>query len=368
MTFKHLILAALVATPILAAPAGSDGAALGLVLAMPLDYQVVQRRTKAEGVVPVAGTCTLPWDKVEMRLEGKDMNGTALPATWIQAILDPATKGFHGELETPAGGWYALAVRAMKDGKEVAGATVAHVGVGEVFIGAGQSNSTNCGGLGSKLPTDGRTTTATGMVASFDGKAWRIANDPQWGTHDFQTYQLGSFWPAFGDVMYTRFKVPVGVAVTGHGGTSINQWKKGAGSGLYAWTLTRMNQLGKNGFRAVLWHQGESDYDMQAQLYADGLAKIIGDFRVDAGWDMPWFLAHASFCPGKPVVDTNSRGGQEILWKKGTALEGPDTDNLLGDMRDNGGSGIHFSKKGLKAHGEAWADKVGGWLDHQLRK
>ena len=29
---------------------------------------------------------------------------------------------------------------------------------------------------------------------------------------------------------------------------------------------------------------------------------------------------------------------------------------------------IHFSKKGLKVHGEAWANIVGTWLDNNLQK
>ena len=254
----------------------------------------------------------VPRDKVEVELKGKDMNGSTLPAGWTALTFDTVTHAFKADIKTPAGGWYTLSVRALKGDQEAATATVAHVGVGEVFVGAGQSNSTNCGGLGSKLPTDGRTTTVSGMVSSFNGTAWRLANDPQWGPHDFATHKYGSFWPAFGDAMYAKFKVPVGVAVTGQGSTAVAQWQKNAQgadakTGLYAWTLTRMKQLGKNGFRAVLWHQGESDYGTTAQAYADGLGQIITDFRQDADWAMPWFLANASFCPGKPVVDTNSR-------------------------------------------------------------
>ena len=39
-----------------------------------------------------------------------------------------------------------------------------------------------------------------GTVASFNGTAWRLADDPQWGPHDRS--QGGSFWPAFGDAMF----------------------------------------------------------------------------------------------------------------------------------------------------------------------
>lgn len=345
-----------------------------VTLSSPLDYQVIQRRTVNEGVIPVAGICMVPCDTIEVRMKGKDMNDVPLPATWTSATLDPTTHAFKANLRTPAGGWYTLTVRAIKNGKEVATTTVAHVGVGEVFVGAGQSNSTNCGGIKSKpgqYPLDGRTQPSSSLVSAYDGKSWQIANDPQPGVHD--EHKGGSFWPAFGDAMVAKFKVPVGVAVTGHGGTNISQWMKyakggGEKAGLYNWTLTRMNQLGKDGFRAVLWHQGESDYGLKAQPYADGLGQIITDFRKDAGWDMPWFVAHASFCPGQPVVETNSRGGQKLLWQKGVALEGPDTDRMVGNLRDHGGKGIHFSKKGLKAHGEAWAEKVGAWLEKQLQQ
>jgi hypothetical protein len=213
------------------------------------------------------------------------------------------------------------------------------------------------------------------MVTTFDGTNWRIADDPQPGAHDQDVYKLGSFWPAFGDAMFAKYKVPIGVAVTGHGGTSIKEWasqtpdKEGklVPGELFNWSLTRMKQLGPHGFRAVLWHQGESDIEMPAETYADGLGKIIADFRSAAGWDMPWFVARASYHPGKPLNEKTSRGGQAILWQKKIAFEGPDTDKMVGDLRDQDGKGIHFSKKGLKVHGEAWAKKVGAWLDSILK-
>ena len=174
----------------------------------------------------------------------------------------------------------------------------------------------------------------------------------------------GSFWPAFGDALVATYNVPVGVAVTGHGGTAIKQWKKEGE--LFKWTLNRLHQFGPNGFRAVLWHQGESDASMPAQEYAAGLGQIIGDFKQAAGWEFPWFVAHASYRPGNPLNEAGSRGGQKILWEQKTALEGPDTDVMLGDLRDKDGKGIHFSKKGLDAHGKAWAEKVKPYLDKTL--
>jgi hypothetical protein len=331
---------------------------LGLSLNSPLNWQVIQRRSLREGVIPVTGNYSVTCSRIEVRIAGK--------TKWNLATLNKETKTFTAQLLAPAGGWYEVEVRAVKGLSTVATAKVEHVGVGEVFVGAGQSNSTSCGGLNSTSPLDGRTKPLSGMVTTFNGSTWRIADDPQPGSADEKRYAAGSFWPAFGDAMAAKYHVPIGVAVTGCGSTSINKWKKNGE--LFNWSLARMQQLGTNGFRAVLWHQGESDKNMPAQQYADGLGQIIRDFRAAAGWEMPWFVANASSSPGNPLNEAGARGGQKLLWQQKIAFEGPDTDVMLGDLRDFGGTGIHFSKKGLKVHGEAWAEKVGAWLDQELKQ
>lgn len=87
---------------------------------------------------------------------------------------------------------------AARGGKEVAHGSVAQVGNGEVFVLARQSNSTNHG--------QEKQTTKTQRVASFAGKAWRIANDPQPGS----SVGGGSFVPSFGDASLRKRNVPVG--------------------------------------------------------------------------------------------------------------------------------------------------------------
>ena len=60
------------------------------------------------------------------------------------------------------------------------------------------------------------------MVTTFSGDAWRLANDPQPGVQDNST--KGSFIPSFGDALYRKYRVPIGVASVGHGSTSVRQW------------------------------------------------------------------------------------------------------------------------------------------------
>lgn len=102
-------------------------------------------------------------------------------------------------------------MRATSDGKPLAEAQVPHVGVGEVLIVAGQSNSANHG--------EEKQTTMTGKVAAFDGTRWQLANDPQPGTSGDQ----GSFMPPLGDALAQRLKVPVGFVACGIGATSVQR-------------------------------------------------------------------------------------------------------------------------------------------------
>jgi hypothetical protein len=326
----------------------------------PRELQVVQRQTKSAGHVVVSGRVKDNCDKVEVHFAGKDMDGKELPDQWSSISYVEQSKSFFGKVQVPAGGWYKVEVRATKDGKPVADpVTIDKVGVGEVFVIAGQSNSTNSGQFQTKQ--------TSGMVASFSGLFWRLADDPQPGTHDKS--KGGSPWPAFGDAMYAKYKVPIGIASTGFGGTSTNQWQPDAKEELFPWFMTRVYELGPGGFRAVLWHQGESDAigGMSTDDYVAKLSNIIKTSHQRAGWDFPWFVAQVSYINPEKIKIETTREAQKKIWDAGIALEGPDTDTLTGDYRDHEGKGIHFSPKGLKAHGEMWAEKVGAYLDKVLQ-
>jgi hypothetical protein len=315
-----------------------------LAILSPRNYQVIQRHSEQRGTVLVSGRSRIKAALLEYRIAGNSRFGE-LPTTW-QALPTGTTGDFNSLVALPAGGWYRLEIQA-KQGNEIVGqAQIARFGVGEVFVGAGQSNSTNSGQF--------RTQQTSGMVSSFSGSDWQLADDPQPGVADRS--QGGSFWPAFGDALFERYQVPIGVATTGFGGTSVNQWQPE--EHLFGWTLTRIHQLGPLGFRALLWHQGESDVQMPSEEYYTKLKTVIVTSRQRAGWEFPWFVAQASYHnPDQPRFES-VRSAQARLWAEGIALEGPDTDTLDGDHRDLDGKGIHFSRQGLAAHGRMWAAKV----------
>lgn len=360
---------------------GPAEAAPAAKLDLPLEWQVSQRNAQGWAEVKVEGTVPTNAALVEAKAElGAGMRGKAVEWTVVARGTQIKNGKFSGSLRLAAGAWYSLKVRfRLSHGEQmvVGETTVEHVGVGDVFVVAGQSNSSNHG-----LE---RQNTATGLVAAFDGKHWQRGNDPQPGASG----DAGSFMPPFGDAIAAKFRVPVGIVACGIGATSVREWlPKGAtfpnpptlegrvrqlpggeweskGEAFEMFTA-RMKQLGPGGFRAVLWHQGESDAEqpdpkrtLPGNLYRQYLEQLIRASRREIGWDAPWFVALVSSHGGDGVPDI--RAAQKSVWDDGIALEGPDSDALRGDFRD----GVHFSGKGLREHGARWAEKVAPWLERQ---
>jgi hypothetical protein len=51
------------------------------------------------------------------------------------------------------------------------------------------------------------------MITSFSGTEWSLANDPPPGVQD--NSRKDSFIPSFGDALYCRYHVPIGIASVG---------------------------------------------------------------------------------------------------------------------------------------------------------
>lgn len=350
-----------------------------ITLTAPLDYQVVQRSSRSEGRLEIRGThAGLAAAKAVWRAK------LGPEAAWQPLAVTLERDRFSASMTAPAGGWHRLELEVAQDGQTVARGIVEHVGIGEVFVVAGQSNSANHG--------EERQTTQTRRVAAFDGRQWRLANDPQPGASG----QMGSFMPPLGDELVRRLDVPVGFIACGIGATSVREWlPKGeafpnpptlegrvekraddswaSNGAAYAAFIGRLRPFGPDGFRAVLWHQGESDANqrdpartLSGSLYRDCLEKLIRASRRDAGFEVPWFVAQASYhVPGDEGSD-DIRAAQASLWKDGLALQGPDSDALKGPLRERNGQGVHFSGPGLRLHGQKWAERVGAWIEAQI--
>ncbi len=355
-----------------------------LMLSSPVNYQVIQRSTKSGGTIPIRGHFTL-FENSPILVEARVIVPEK-PSQWRQIAQLKTNGPWEGFLEAPAGGWYRLEIRAMTKETIVAQAVVHPIGIGEVFVVAGQSNSANYGEQRLKPKSE--------RVVALGNNHWQYANDPQPGASG----DAGSFLPPFGDRIQATLNVPVGLVSCGVGATSVREWLpkgqsfphpptllgnvKQLGNGdweskgdLFETLCLRMKQLGPNGFRAVLWHQGESDANqadptrtLPGKSYRKFLEMVIQKSRKKVGWEVPWFVAQATYHVPGDESSPDIRDAQSFLWKNGIALEGPDTDSLKGLFRSEQGKGVHFSAKGQQEHAALWAEKVTPWLKDQLKE
>ena len=341
----------------------------------PVEHQVIQRDSGNTAWVEIKVVTASPFSKsgpLEYRL---DKN-----RSWEKANGEWKDERFVARLRVRAGGWHTLEVRDSRTPDHRS--QVVQFGVGEVFVVAGQSNSGNYGEI--------KQSTKTGLVSAFDfdNNKWQLAIDPQPGAGG----RGGSIMPLFGDALSKKLNLPIGIIAYGQGGTSVREWlpqgsrfpnpptvenkvrkiNDGEWESLgkiYPGFIERMKVFGKNGFRAVLWHQGESDANqkdptrtLSGPLYEKYLTQLILKTRTDLKWDVPWFVAQATYHVPGDESDPNIRSAQAALWKNGVALEGPDTDQLKGKLRERDGQGVHFSGPGLEAHADAWFERVSPWL------
>jgi len=349
-------------------------------LQSPVDYQVFQRFAKDRGTVLIAGNCG------NMRAGIIEMRVGAIPAyrVWTPVHATISDSSFQCSVVLPAGGWYKLEIRVLDGKKTKAKFVIDHVGVGEVFVIAGQSNAANYG--------EKRQLVKSGHVSTYNGKGWQVANDPQ----PLADGDGGSFIPPFADAIASEFNIPVGIISCAIGATSVREWLPDdvvfhspptivsrvnrtadgnwrSNGETYLRFVSLLSFAGNHGFRAVLWHQGESDANQQDTSrtlsgadYQAFLTQLIQRSRMDIGWSAPWFVAQASYhVPGDEGSD-DIRSAQKVVADSGFALEGPDTDILKGSFRENNGKGVHFSDAGLQAHAAGWYRKLSPWLATEL--
>lgn len=322
-------------------------------IASPLDRQVFQRNAEGRARIGVFGT--VPDDSGDLRIAVTLATRTPNASPTITSVttrdLPGPRKRFDAHITVPEGGWHSL---ELHSGDRVV-KRVARFGVGEVFLIAGQSNSTNYGE--EQLPS------LDDQVSAFDGVVWSLAADPMPGVQDDS--QGGSPWPLFGHLVREAVGVPVGIASAGYQGTSLAEWQPGAQRPhtagpieLYAALRQRIGSMGC--VRAILWHQGETDAEIGTaqEQYVAWFARLSTALAHDTGCDAPWLVAHTTYLPRNQIPRRVAiRAAQAEIWECGLALPGPETDDMLGTLRHSADF-KHFSRAGLEEHARRWFDAV----------
>lgn len=345
-------------------------------VSFPLSRAVFQRNTANNASVSITGTYSTTITRIEARAEARNGQGTS--TDWQTIVANPQGGVFTGTL-TMQGGWYNLSVRLMRDNQEVGTQTVERVGVGEVFIVAGQSNA---GRLGENERRDG--------VSAQDDRVSSVIfqyNDSQYpadapvpvfshldGPNDMAPWGIGSWcWGPLGDLLTARLNVPVLFFNAAFYGTSIRNWAETATGErtlsdyvplyyppkqpYFHLKLALQNYANMMGVRAILWQHGEADnqFDTPANVYAERLQIVIDQSRTDFGKNVPWVVARASYTD-RFLSDKNIIDGQNlVIANKPNTFAGPSTDLIqIPRSRAPLFDDTHFDNPGLKEVAAAW--------------
>ncbi|MBO9615904.1 MAG: T9SS type A sorting domain-containing protein [Dyadobacter sp.] len=352
----------------------------------PVFQSVYQRDISGQRELTVSGTFSALMDKIEVRAVPV-VQGQGIETPWQDLQVAPKGGVFKGKI-TLYGGWYTLEVRGIADGKVVGRDVLARVGIGEVFLIAGQSNAQ--GLKGKPTPpgaNDDRVLYIDNYENDVDGKYKDLLTDPvpptfSKITSDIKTMsprgQTAWCWGALGDLLVAKLNVPVLFINTAWEGTSVTNWSESASGkktvSFYGYNyntgmpyanlrIAARNYGSQYGVRAVLWMQGETDgfFGTTTAVYRASLQKIIDQLSVDTDKRIYWVIARTSRASGDDKIDPKPYPG--IIAAQNAVLAtpfnptypGPETDPLVPDRKD----GLHFEGPDqLRILANAWSESL----------
>lgn len=343
----------------------------------PRPYQVIQRQGfeprrshEHEPGGPALGFAEVPLEFDLSSVQGASADGVTFhwramlregaygqETSWV-AVEGKRVEGlWKPKIRVPAGGWYRLELQVRRAEAVLGAGAVDPVGVGEVFVVAGQSYAVGANDEVLKVAD------SLGRVAAYDviNRQWRVANDPQPNAGDG-----GTIWPATGDYLVPLLRVPVGFVNVAVGGTATRQWLPG--EKLYEQLAAAGKEIGQ--FRAVLWQQGESDVieHRSTDYYVKNMVAIRDALNKHWGFAPPWLLAKSTLHPTvyqDPDGEGRIRAAIDQLCTLPGFQRGPDTDILGRENRGGLGTRRHFSGIGQRRAGLMWFAAIWSMLNQE---
>lgn len=341
-------------------------------ITFPVSRIVFQRNNQNQANVTIAGSYFQQLDRVDMRAVPV-WNGQGSETSWSSAQDFQNNGLFKGTMQLN-GGWYNIEVRGILNGNTVTSTTLERVGVGEVFIVAGQSNAQGDGVYSGA--TTGASDDRVSTINFYDPllnedklpfQFSQMSNNTKMAPYNYVPW----FWARLGDRLTQKLNVPVLFYGAALGGISSEVWRRSAeGEDLrgelsvfikvqgmpYRGMKAALQQyVTRTGVRGILWQQGESDGNFSAETYYNNLRIVIEKTRTDTKkGDLAWVVARSS---RNPSTFSNVIQGQDFTIQRiPNVFAGPSTDNIQGaNFRADG---IHFHNEGLNLAADYWNDAL----------
>lgn len=366
-----------------------------ITVSHPLNNAVYQRNSSSQANLVISGTYTKPLaTSIQARLIDP-INSNVIPGfDWSIIQENPSMGYFQGQLNNVPAGWYKLEIRGVSTGTVIETQSVNRVGIGDVFMIAGQSNGQgyiNTGGFGLGSANEKVVTHDNGMYCGNSVIPFPIltqllsSTKPGTGGRDAWCYGR------LGEEIVDLTGFPVAFFNSGASGASSENWKVSSDGGATNNPFTKeqfCNSYEENegrsysvgmpysnfkrglnyynsmfGARSILWHQGESDkyLGVSAAIYQSNLTYVIDKSRADFASNLPWVLARASYTDN----DSSSviTGAQTNLVNRNQQIfPGPYTDqinnfNLPTYSGSRDGINLHFTNPvGLTFLANEWSN------------
>ena len=288
----------------------------------PEDWQILQQDESGNGRIELGGRWKheIP-GRVELRLVWED-TGVAVAAglDW-QAARTGDDGTWKAVLESvPAGGLYRLETR-LRTAENPAGewsprGDMRHfLGVGDLWVIAGQSNSA---GYGRGPYQDAA---ELGVHLFRNSERWTLASHPMNESTDTrhavnrEAANPGhSPYLQFGRVLKRTLSHPVGLVQTALGGSPLTRWNPGepGPADLFDNMLRCVGRAGGK-VRGILWYQGESDAgsDADAATYARRFGQAVAAWREALGDpELPVLTVQLNRVYNPPDPDADRRWSQ----------------------------------------------------------
>ena len=294
-----------------------------------------------------------PWRPCDRQTGGDALSGPEVKGEWEITFAIPQGGPYRVETCLDA------VSKASGDHWMFHGDIRVHIGVGDVFCMAGQSNAAGYAKGVAFDPPDTR------VHLQRNSGRWDMAAHPMNDATDALdcpnapmgvtgTSPFLSFGRRYAD--YTG--LPVGLIQTAQGGSPMKRWDDARDGDLYRNMLRKIGPTGD--IRAILWYQGCADADAEnAAVYADSFAKMVADTRRETGWTIPFFTMQLNKYETQPdarawgrIKEIQRRAAEELeaVWLLPTACL---------PMSDD----VHNSAAGNVMLGEMLAKQVHGALN-----